>query len=362
MIPVVAQVGPCGSPDEAGKLCRGVYDLTGHEGLARASDIFLAKPAKLGLILLLAWLAARLARRAIGRFTRGLGNVRADVGTAMDRSPGTLLRTTAASTARATQRAETVGALLGSVASLVIWTVAVLMAFGELGLQLGPLLAGAGIVGVAVGFGAQNLVRDFLSGIFMLIEDQYGVGDVIDAGPASGTVEGVSLRTTRLRDLEGNVWHIPNGTIARVSNKSQQWSRSILDLPVSYDTDTEQAMSLMRQVSLAMWQDDAWSDSLLEEPEVWGVENLGADGLTIRLVAKTKPLTQWKVGRELRRRVKVAFDAEGIQIPSAQRMVVDRPAERSGAAEAGWPSLVGNSPEPARHPEASVPTGHQGRS
>ena len=323
MISAVAQTGPCGPVEEAGKLCRSIYDVSGHEGLARASDVFLAKPAKLALILGIAWLVAKLARRAIRRFTRGLGDVRADVGSAIDRSPGTLLRTTQASTARAKQRAETVGALLGSVATFVIWTIAVFMGFGELGFQLGPLLAGAGIVGVAVGFGAQNLVRDFLSGIFMLIEDQYGVGDVIDAGPATGTVEGISLRTTRPRDIEGNVWHIPNGTIARVANKSQNWSRSLLDLPVSYDTDTEQALSLMKRVAGEMWRDDEWSDAFLEEPEVWGVEDLGTDGVTIRLAAKTKPLMQWKVGRELRRRVKAAFDAAGIEIPSAQRMVWD---------------------------------------
>src|SRR5205807_6180043 len=113
----------------------------------------------------------------------------------------------------------------------------VVMIFGELGLSIGPLVAGAGIVGVALGFGAQNLVRDFLSGIFMFIEDQYGVGDVIDVGPASGVVEGVSLRTTRLRDVQGNVWHIPNGRIERVANKSQLWSRSLLDIPVSYAAD-----------------------------------------------------------------------------------------------------------------------------
>jgi small-conductance mechanosensitive channel len=297
-------------------------------------------------------------RRAINRFTRGLGHVGADVGAAVDRSPGTLLRTSAAATARATQRAETVGALLGSVASFAVWSVAVLMAFGELGLQLGPLLAGAGIVGVALGFGAQNLVRDFLSGIFMLIEDQYGVGDVIDAGPASGTVEGVSLRTTRLRDLEGNVWHIPNGTIARVANKSQQWARSLLDLPVSYDTDTEQALSVMRRVARAMWQDEAWSDAFVEEPEVWGVENLGTDGVTIRLAAKTKPLMQWKVGRELRRRVKAAFDAEGIEIASAQRMVWDRPRDGyDGTADAGWRELEDWTSEPADRLEPSVPGG-----
>ena len=319
-----AAEAPCGSPDEAGAICTGIFDLTGNESLAKAGDLLLARPAKIALILLMAWVASRVAKRGIRRFTRGLGNVRADVTSAIDKSPGTLLRTSPAATERATQRAETVGALLGSVASFIIWTVGVLMVFSELGLDLGPLLAGAGIVGIALGFGAQNLVKDFLSGIFMLIEDQYGVGDVIDAGPASGTVEGVSLRTTRLRDVEGNVWHIPNGTIARVANKSQQWSRALLDVQVSYGTDTEKAVAVIKRVADETWQDQKWEEAIVEEPEVWGVEDLAADGVTIRLVVKTKPLMQWKVQRELRRRIKETFDAEDIEIPFPQRVVWHR--------------------------------------
>jgi len=202
----------CGPPEESGTICEAVYRLTSSESVARASDSFLARPAKIALIVALAWLVGRLLRRAIRRFTRGLGTVSADVVTAADRSAGTLLRTGGNTTVRAGQRAETIGALLGSVTTFVVWSIAAVMVMGELGIELGPLIAGAGIVGVAVGFGAQNLVRDFLSGIFMLIEDQYGVGDVIDAGPASGTVEGVSLRTTRLRDVEGNVCTSPTGS------------------------------------------------------------------------------------------------------------------------------------------------------
>ena len=129
---------------------------------------------------------------------------------------------------------------------------------------------------------------------------------------------------TRLRDIEGNVWHIPNGTIARVANKSQQWSRSLLDLPVSYNTDTDRALEVMRRVAEETWRDPEWAEDILEQPEVWGVENLGTDGMTIRLVAKTKPLRQWAVGREIRRRVKAAFDAEGIEIPYTQRLTLDR--------------------------------------
>jgi len=332
-IPVLAQAQPpCGAPEDAGAICTGIYNLTDNASLAEAGDLLLAKPARILLILLVAWVAARIARRAIRRFTRGLGNVRADVTSAIDKSPGTLLRTSPATTERATQRAETVGALVGSIASFVIWTIGVLTAFSELGLDLGPLLAGAGIAGIALGFGAQNLVKDFLSGIFMLIEDQYGVGDVIDAGPASGTVEGVSLRTTRLRDVEGNVWHIPNGTISRVANKSQQWSRALLDVQVSYGTDTEKAVAVIKRVADETWKDEPWSDSIVEEPEVWGVEDLAADGVTIRLVVKTKPLLQWKVQRELRRRIKETFDAEGIEIPFPQRVVWHRELANATAA------------------------------
>ena len=339
---VVAQVDgltkACGAPEEAGAVCEGMFRLTGNESVARVSDLFVARPLKIALILALAWLAARVMRRAIRRFTKGVGTVSADVVTAADRitvadrSGGSLLHAGGTKTLRGVQRAETIGALLGSIAAFAIWSVAALMVLGELGVELGPLLAGAGIVGVAVGFGAQNLVRDFLSGIFMLMEDQYGVGDVIDAGPASGTVEAISLRTTRLRDIEGNVWHIPNGFIERVSNKSQEWSRALLDIPVAYGTDTDRAAAVIQEVADAMWRDQVWSDDILEEPEVWGVEAFGADALVIRLVVKTKPSSQWKVGRELRARIKRAFDAEGIEIPFPQRTVWHRAEEADADA------------------------------
>ena len=162
-----------------------------------------------------------------------------DRGLAALRAPTALARTGEIPSLRRVQRAETVGALLASVASFGIWTLAALMALGTLGLDLGPLIAGAGIVGVAIGFGSQNLVRDFISGIFMLMEDQYGVGDVVDAGPATGTVEGVGLRTTRLRDVNGTLWHIPNGEIRRVGNRSQGWARALVDVEVAYSTDLD---------------------------------------------------------------------------------------------------------------------------
>jgi small conductance mechanosensitive channel len=219
---------------------------------------------------------------------------------------------------------ETLASLFGSITAVTVWTIAGLMALAELGLNLGPLIAGAGIVGVAIGFGAQNLVRDFLSGVFMLIEDQYGVGDVIDAGPATGTVESIGLRSTRLRDVNGTVWHLPNGQIERVGNRSQQWSRAVLDVDVSYATEIARATDVIRRAAEAMCADPAFAESVLSAPEVWGVEDLGADSVAIRVVLKTTPHDQLKVTRELRARIKDAFDAAGIEIPFAQRTVWHR--------------------------------------
>ena len=226
--------------------------------------------------------------------------------------------------ARRAQRAKTIGSLLDSIATFVIWIIAALMVLGELHINIGPLIAGAGIVGIAFGFGAQNLVRDFLSGIFMLIEDQYGVGDIIDAGPATGTVESISLRTTRLRDVNGVVWHVPNGQISRIGNKSQQWSRALIDVDVAYDTDLERASGVIKDVADGLHHDETFGPMILEDPEVWGVERLGADGVSIRLVVKTTPSDQFKVARELRARLKTCFDEAGIEIPFPQRVIWHR--------------------------------------
>jgi len=273
------------------------------------------EPTTALLILIAAWVANRLVRRAIGRMVASMSD---DRGLAALRAPTALARTGEIPSLRRVQRAETVGALLKSVASFGIWTLAGLMALGTLGLDLGPLIAGAGIVGVAVGFGSQNLVRDFISGIFMLMEDQYGVGDVVDAGPATGTVEGVGLRTTRLRDVSGTLWHIPNGEIRRVGNRSQGWARALVDVEVAYSTDLDDTTRTIEQVAHDLYADAHWAPRILEPPEVWGVEELGPEGIRVRLVAKTRPLEQWKVARELRARLKVAFDQAGIEV-SAQK-------------------------------------------
>jgi len=323
----------CGNADQTNALCEWLLDRTGNEFLARASDIVVVRPAKIVLIALLALVLNALARRGIRRFVRGMQGerLRRRVVSLRERAPDVLLTTGPQATLRTAQRGEAIGALLRSTTTVVIWSIAAVMILGHLGLAVGPLLAGAGVLGVAIGFGSQNLVRDLLSGVFMLVEDQYGVGDVVDLGPATGVVEGISLRTTRIRDVEGIVWHIPNGTINRVGNKSQQWSRALLDISVAYTTDLDVAKDVIKLTAVDLWHDPAWSTKITDEPEVWGVESLGADGVAIRLVVKTLPLAQWEVARELRSRIKEAFDARGIEIPFPQRVVWHRDADQTRA-------------------------------
>jgi hypothetical protein len=218
--------------------------------------------------------------------------------------------------------------------SVVIWTIVVITILGVFGVNLGPLIAGAGIIGIAIGFGAQDLVKDFLSGVFMLLEDQYGVGDIIDAGEAAGVVEGVTLRSTRVRDVTGTLWHIPNGEIRRIGNMSQEWARALLDIGVAYGTDVDVASQLILRVATDMAHEDDYQEVFLDEPEIWGVENLGTDSVDIRLVIKTQPGQQYAIARELRRRIKRAFDTAEVEIPFPQRTVwlrTEQPVALGGA-------------------------------
>lgn len=233
---------------------------------------------------------------------------------------------------RRDQRAKTVGSVLGSVSSIVIFGTAFAMILGQVGVNLGPLIASAGIIGVAIGFGAQSLVSDFLSGVFMLLEDQYGVGDWIDAGEASGTVEHVGLRVTQLRDGNGVLWFIRNGEVVRIGNHSQDWARAILDVPVAYGENIDRASELMKETAWTLWDDEQYKYIVLEEPEIWGVEVLSKEAVVIRLAVKTAPLEQWGIARELRLRIKDAFDRNGVQIPLQQQAVWMRGAEQPAAA------------------------------
>jgi moderate conductance mechanosensitive channel len=297
-------------------ICRQVFEWTGSDAWAEAADRFLVPPLHILLIVVVAYVANRLVRRSIRRLTNRIVDSSANgtLGTLRNHAPGALLRTGPVSV-RAAARAQTLGMVLRSIATTIIWTIAAIMILGELGVALGPLIAGAGIAGVALGFGAQSLVKDFLSGIFMLIEDQYGVGDIVDAGVATGTVEDVTLRATQLRDVSGTVWYIPNGTILRVGNMSQEWSRAVLDVDVTHDTDLARALGAVKAVVDELWEDPEWSARILEEPEVLGVERIAPTGITIRTLVKTRPAEQFKVMREMRRRVCDSFQELDIQMP-----------------------------------------------
>lgn len=308
---------------ERGVVCQWFLERTGNEIIATFFGVLIPDILRTLLILAVAWFLARVTGRAIRRVVRrmveangrGLGNLRRRVRIASTQS---------LDPARAAMRTETLGTVLRSLASITIWTLAIFLALGSLNtlaINLGPLIAGASIVGVALGFGSQTLVKDFLTGIFMLMEDQYGVGDIVDVGPATGVVEGITLRSTRLRDVEGVLWHVPHGEIARVGNLSQQWSRSLIDVEVAYSTDLAHAMEVIKRTADSLWHDPEWQASILEEPEVWGVEDLAESGVVLRMVVKTLPAKQWAVSRELRLRIKAALDEAGIEIPFPQRTV-----------------------------------------
>ena len=213
------------------------------------------------------------------------------------------------------QRVRALGSILRSIASVVIFGIAGVVILGDLGINLAPLLASAGVVGVAIGFGAQNLVRDYLSGIFMLLEDQYGVGDSITVGDASGTVENVTLRITRIRDTKGVVWHIRNGAIEKVGNQSQGWARAVIDYPVPYEAGLERITGILRDTAGALWNEPEWRALMLAAPEVWGAQRVEKDQVTMRIVVKTAPLRQWAVEREMRARVHASLEAAGIHFP-----------------------------------------------
>jgi small conductance mechanosensitive channel len=213
------------------------------------------------------------------------------------------------------KRARTLGNIINNAGFVLILGVAIMMTLSEFGLNITPIITGAGIAGLAVGFGAQNLVRDVISGFFLILEDQVRVGDVAVINGTGGMVEAINLRTVVLRDLEGVVHIFPNGEIKQVSNRTKEWSRSVVDVRVAYKEDVDHVMDVLKDVGLELSADPAFGPMILEPLEVFGVDNFGDSQVTIKIAIKTLPLKQWTVGRELRRRIKKAFDQNGIEIP-----------------------------------------------
>ena len=325
--------------DDGHDICEWTLDLTSNQTAANVADVLIGKPLAIIGLLLLMWVIRWLLHRLVDRLV-----ARAEDGVLPDRMSRFGMRGKAAQQAtardlatqtRRVQRAKTMGDLLKSVITGLLVAVFGTMVLSELGVNIAPIIASAGIIGIALGFGAQSLVKDFLSGIFMIFEDQYGVGDVVDVGEASGTVEAVSLRVTRLRDLNGTVWYVPNGEILRVGNMSQNWSRAVVDVNVAYHEDLVRVQQVLRDVAHDLWQDEDFKDLIIEEPEVTGVEVFGPEAVTLRVLLKTAPMEQWGVARALRQRLKARFDHEGIEIPLPQRVVWHREEARTGPTPEG---------------------------
>ena len=363
---VSTAASPCGEEEQ---VCERVFDWSGDATLATISDWVIGKPSALvGLLLLglaLRWVLHRLVDRlvvraedgvipdGVGRWRRRRAAARRGDPPPVERAPSLSL---AAGSTRRVQRAKTMGSLLKSIITGVVAAVITTMMLSEIGVNIAPIIASAGIIGIALGFGAQSLVSDFLSGVFMIIEDQYGVGDEINLGEAIGTVEAVSLRVTRLRDVNGTVWYVRNGEILRVGNMSQNWARTVLDISVAYHEDLARVRRVLDEVATDLWEDEDFEGRIIERPSVWGVQELAADAVTVRVALKTAPLEQWAVAREMRQRIKSRFDAEGIEIPFAQRVIWHRD-ERAAAGTRGADGADGERTRPAEDGTDGTPAG-----
>jgi small conductance mechanosensitive channel len=337
VLPVLAAPTPSPGPTPACQtdaFCQYVYQKTGLDWLAEGGYYLLIKPLRIVLIVVIALIARSVLNRMVTRLTRSASD---------DRRPGLLrpLRermtpnpeATIIRTERRRQRAEALGSVMRSFVSVTIFAIAIMLILGELGVNLAPLIASAGIAGIALGFGAQNLVKDFITGLFMLLEDQYGVGDLVDVGEATGTVEAVGLRITTIRDARGVLWYIRNGEIVRVGNRSQGWALVVIDVPVGF-AGVEEATGVLRAAAAAVTDDPEFSGDLLEPPEVLGVEQITLDGAVVRTTAKTHSDAQWRVARELRLKLTEAIEAAGI----THQMTASRVFVRSPhSPEAGHP-------------------------
>ena len=219
------------------------------------------------------------------------------------------------------KREDTLIRIFNGAVNILIIIVAIMMILQELGIEIGPLIAGAGIVGLAVGFGGQYLIRDIITGLFLMLENQYRIGDVVNIEGLSGAVQDISLRKTTLRDLDGTVHHIPHGSITKISNLSKDFARVNLDMGVGYSTDIDHLIRVINETGSELAADPAFSDSIISPPKFLRVNEFADSAIIVKILGDTKPLRQWDVAGELRKRLKIAFDREGIEIPFPQRIV-----------------------------------------
>lgn len=333
-------------------ICERLYEVTnGNRVLPGLVDSLV----NVAVIVVIALIASALARRYLGRLvarvvtpdrsapTRQiarLGDRAGDLAATLADPIGM----TSQADPRRHARIDSISTVVESTATVIIWTIAIITALGELGVDLAPLIAGAGIAGIALGFGAQSLVKDCIAGLFMLLEDQYGIGDVVDLDEAVGTVEKISLRTTVLRGIDGTVWHVPNGVVQRVGNRSQLWSVALIDVNVAYDCDLAAARQVIIDAATELCATEEWAGDVIDPPLLLGVEALGIDGITIRVTIKTQPGAQWALQRALRESIKAALDGAGIEIPFPQRTVWVRHGNADEATSGATPDPFAPAP------------------
>lgn len=269
-------------------------------------DTIIKTGLRVSMILIFAWVAMKLLQKTLQRLEQHLTKKSEEEGEPPSESQ---------------KRIETIVRLIKQACLLALWLTVGLVILKEFGVEIGPIIASAGVVGLAVGFGAQNLVRDIISGFFIILENQIRVGDVAIVNGTGGLVEKINFRTTVLRDLGGVVHIFPNGTIATLSNLTNEWSAYIFDIGVAYKENTDHVIEIMQEVGKTMREDEKYGKLMLEDPDIFGVDKFGDSSVVIKGRIRTKPIRQWEVGREYLRRIKLAFDENNIEIPFPHRSI-----------------------------------------
>ncbi|MCH8130435.1 MAG: mechanosensitive ion channel family protein [Acidobacteria bacterium] len=296
---------PC---ENLGLLCEWLFEATGNERLSEILAWLIGTPVKVLIIVAAALVINKWLKSRITKYATKIGTVTQDHDQLIsDRSSD-----------RSQERAATLSSLMRSTTTVIVFGIAAIMILETIGFGVVTLIAGAGVAGLAIAFGAQSVVEDVLKGIFMIIEDQFGVGDRIDVGQVEGYVERVTLRTTVLRAPDGRVWHIPNSEIHRVANETQNWSRAVIDIGVSYSADLRQASAVLEQAARSLAEEDEWKDHILVAPVVQGVQSLGDDAVMLRVATRLEHDHRRAFERALRERLKDAMDEAGLEMPNRQ--------------------------------------------
>ena len=311
-------------------VCRWVYQQTGGDAdLAALADWLVGRPLAIAVLLLVSWGVRALVRRAVGRGLRRLLSAPRDL---RRPDPAGLTDVPDREAARRVERTRAVSAAVASTLGALIWIITILAIGGVLGLDLGPVLASAGLAGIAVAFGAQSLIKDMVAGLFILLEDHFAIGDEIDLGEACGVVERMTLRETVLRDLDGTVWHVRNGEIERVGNHSQVWSAAMIDVTVAHGTDLTAARKVLADAAAVVARIPPFDREVVGAPEVLGVEAIGADGITLRLLVKTLAGRQFTLHRALLAQIVESLADRDIDLATQQLTVRMPPQRRENSA------------------------------